>query len=49
MGPSFVYRVRLDSGDVVHCQHNHVTNFELGQRVNVELIADHTIAWYPTQ
>jgi len=49
MGPSFVYRVRLDSGDVVHCQHNHVTDFELGQRVNVELVADHTIAWYPTQ
>jgi iron(III) transport system ATP-binding protein len=49
MGPSFVYRVRLDSGDVVHCQHNHVTDFELGRRVNVELIADHTIAWYPTQ
>ncbi|WP_227130727.1 ABC transporter ATP-binding protein [Halorubellus salinus] len=49
MGPSFVYRVRLESGDVVHCQHNHVTDFELGQRVNVELVADHTIAWYPTQ
>jgi iron(III) transport system ATP-binding protein len=47
MGPSFVYRVRLDSGDVVHCQHNHVTDFELGQRVTVELVADHTIAWYP--
>ena len=49
MGPSFVYRVRLDSGDVVHCQHNHITDFELGQRVNVELVADHTIAWYPTR
>ena len=49
MGPSFVYRVRLDSGDVVHCQHNHVTDFELGQRVHVELVADHTIAWYPTR
>jgi len=49
MGPSFVYRVRMDSGDVVHCQHNHVTDFELGQRVNVELVADHTIAWYPTR
>jgi iron(III) transport system ATP-binding protein len=48
MGPSFVYRVRLDDGDVVHCQHNHVTDFELGQRVNVELVADHTIAWYPS-
>jgi iron(III) transport system ATP-binding protein len=49
MGPSFVYRVRLDSGDVVHCQHNHVTDFELGQRVTVELVADHTIAWYPSR
>jgi iron(III) transport system ATP-binding protein len=49
MGPTFVYRVRMDSGDVVHCQHNHVTDFELGQRVTVDLVADHTIAWYPTR
>ncbi|MFB6105642.1 MAG: ABC transporter ATP-binding protein [Halobacteriaceae archaeon] len=48
-GPAFVYRVELDSGDVVHCQHNHATEFELDQRVRVDLVADHTLAWYPTE
>jgi len=48
-GPSFVYRVELDSGDVVHCQHNHVTDFDIGQRVRVDLVADHTLAWYPAR
>ncbi len=47
-GPSFVYRVELDSGDVVHCQHNHATEFDLDQRVSVDLVADHTLAWYPS-
>ncbi|MFB6188179.1 MAG: ABC transporter ATP-binding protein, partial [Halobacteriaceae archaeon] len=46
-GPSFVYRVALDSGDIVHCQHNHASEFEIGQRVTVDLVADHTLAWYP--
>jgi iron(III) transport system ATP-binding protein len=48
-GPSFVYRVELDGGDVVHCQHNHATEFELDQRVRVDLVADHTLAWYPAE
>ncbi|WP_266077012.1 ABC transporter ATP-binding protein [Haladaptatus caseinilyticus] len=48
-GPSFVYHVELGSGEVVYCQHNHVKDFEIGQPVNVELVADHTLAWYPTQ
>ncbi|WP_394351119.1 ABC transporter ATP-binding protein [Halorubrum sp. CBA1125] len=47
VGPSFVYRVELDSGDVVHCQHNHVEEFDLDQPVAVELTADHPLAWYP--
>ncbi|MFB6107327.1 MAG: ABC transporter ATP-binding protein [Haloplanus sp.] len=46
-GPSFVYAVELDSGDVVHCEHNHASELELGQRVTVDLVADHTLAWYP--
>jgi iron(III) transport system ATP-binding protein len=48
-GPSFVYRVELDSGDVVHCQHNHATEFDLDRRVSVDLVADHTLAWYPAE
>jgi iron(III) transport system ATP-binding protein len=47
-GPSFVYRVELHSGDVVHCMHNHVETFEAGQPVEVDLAADHELAWYPT-
>jgi len=47
VGPSFIYRVDLDSGDTVHCLHNHVEDFELGERVTVDLVADHPLAWYP--
>jgi iron(III) transport system ATP-binding protein len=46
-GPTFVYRVELDSGDVVHCMHNHVEEFDVGQPVRVDLVADHELAWYP--
>ncbi|MFB6205104.1 MAG: ABC transporter ATP-binding protein [Haloglomus sp.] len=46
-GPTFVYRVELDSGDVVHCTHNHVEEFSVGQSVRVDLTADHQLAWYP--
>jgi iron(III) transport system ATP-binding protein len=49
VGPSFIYRVDLDSGDTVHCQHNHVEDFELGERVAVDLVADHPLAWYPRE
>ncbi|WP_137286980.1 ABC transporter ATP-binding protein [Halorussus salinisoli] len=48
-GPSFVYRVELDNGDLVHCQHNHVEELGIGKPVRVELDADHTLAWYPPQ
>jgi len=47
-GPSFIYRVELHSGDVVHCMHNHVETFEAGQPVGVDLVADHELAWYPS-
>ncbi|MFC7185836.1 ABC transporter ATP-binding protein [Halorubrum yunnanense] len=47
VGPSFVYRVELESGDTVHCLHNHVEEFGLNEPVTVELTADHPLAWYP--
>ena len=46
-GPSFVYDVELDSGDLVRCEHNHASEFGLDRRVRVDLVADHTLAWYP--
>ena len=49
VGPSFIYRVDLDNGDTVHCMHNHVEDFDLGERVAVDLVADHPLAWYPRE
>ncbi len=48
-GPAFVYGVELDSGELVHCQHNHAADFDLDQRVRVDLTADHTLAWFPAE
>ncbi|MFC7199459.1 ABC transporter ATP-binding protein [Halospeciosus flavus] len=48
-GPSFVYHVELANGDVVRCLHNHAENFDVGQAVHVDLVADHSLAWYPTE
>ena len=46
-GPIFIYEVELDDGTVVGCQHNHVEDFEVGERVRVELDAGHPLAWFP--
>lgn len=48
-GPTFVYRVELGNGDIVHCQHNHTDEMAIGQPVRVELVADHSLAWYPAR
>ena len=48
-GPSFLYRVELDSGDVVHCEHNHVDEFSLDQDVRVRLAPKHPLAWFPPE
>ncbi|MDY6765061.1 MAG: ABC transporter ATP-binding protein [Halobacteria archaeon] len=48
-GPTFVYRVELENGDIVHCLHNHVERYSLGDTVNVEIVADHPLAWYPPE
>jgi iron(III) transport system ATP-binding protein len=46
-GPAFVYRISLESGEVVRCLHNHVETFEHEQPVTVDIVADHPLAWYP--
>jgi len=48
-GPDFIYRVELDTGEVVRCLHNHAETYEHGQRVAVEIVADHPLAWYPAE
>ncbi len=47
-GPSFVYRVQVETGEVVRCLHNHVEAFEHDQPVGVDIVADHPLAWYPS-
>ncbi|MFB6141227.1 MAG: ABC transporter ATP-binding protein [Halosimplex sp.] len=48
-GPSFVYQVELDGGDVVYCEHNHADDLALDQRVRVDLRVDHPLAWFPAE
>jgi len=48
-GPAFVYRVELSDGNTVHCLHNHTENFEVGEPVTVEIAADHSLSWYPSE
>ena len=48
-GPAFVYDVELDTGEEVHCRHNHAVEFGRGRRVSVDLVADHALAWYPAE
>ncbi|GGL55693.1 ABC transporter ATP-binding protein [Halocalculus aciditolerans] len=46
-GPSFIYHVELANGDRVRCQHNHTESYDVGTAVDLELVADHSLAWYP--
>jgi len=48
-GPSFVYRVELTNGTPVRCLHNHATTFEFGESVGVNILANHSLAWYPAE
>jgi iron(III) transport system ATP-binding protein len=48
-GPSFVYSVELESGDVVYCEHNHADDLDLDQDVRVDLSVDHPLAWFPAE
>jgi iron(III) transport system ATP-binding protein len=47
LGPTVLYRVEIDSGDVIGCMHNHADRVSLGDRVFAHLDADHDLAWFP--
>ena len=49
LGPTVLYRIELDNGDVVECLHNHDERLDLGMRVKVSLHADHELAWFPSE
>ena len=47
LGPTVLYRVEIDSGDVVGCMHNHADKVSLDDPVFVTLDAEHELAWFP--
>ncbi|MFQ3285199.1 ABC transporter ATP-binding protein [Natronomonas sp.] len=47
LGPTVLYRVEIDSGDVVGCMHNHADRVSLDDAVVASLDADHELAWFP--
>ncbi len=47
LGPTVLYRVEIDSGDVVGCMHNHADKVSHDDPVYVTLDADHELAWFP--
>ena len=47
LGPTVLYRVELDSGDTISAMHNHASEVPLDEPVEVELAADHDLAWFP--
>jgi iron(III) transport system ATP-binding protein len=47
LGPTVLYRVELEAGDVVECMHNHTEQFPVGAPVSVAVTADHELAWFP--
>jgi len=47
LGPTVLYRVELEEGDVVECMHNHTEQFPVGAPVDVGVTADHELAWFP--
>ncbi len=48
-GPSYIYHVELDNEDQVRCLHKHDDEYPVGERVSVDLVTEHTLAWYPAE
>jgi iron(III) transport system ATP-binding protein len=49
LGPTVLYRVELENGDVVEAMHNHAERVSLDTPVTVELGATHDLAWFPAE
>ncbi|MFB6085682.1 MAG: ABC transporter ATP-binding protein [Halodesulfurarchaeum sp.] len=45
-GPSFVYHVELDNGDELPCLLDHDDRYPVGERVDVQLVSEHSLAWF---
>ncbi len=47
LGPTILYRVELETGEIVETMHNHSNQIDLNEPVSVELAASHDLAWFP--
>ena len=47
LGPTVLYQMELESGDTLGVMHNHASEVPLDEPVEVELAADHELAWFP--
>ena len=48
LGPTVLYRIELENGEVVELMHNHSDRVSLDTPVRVDLAAAHDLAWFPT-
>jgi hypothetical protein len=49
LGPTFLYEVELETGESVQCMHNHDENIPESGVVDIEINADHELAWFPRE
>jgi len=49
LGPTFLYEVELDTGESIQCMHNHDEDVPNSGPVDLELDADHELAWFPRE
>ena len=49
LGPTFLYQVELDTGESIQCMHNHDENIPDSGPVDLDLDADHELAWFPRE
>lgn len=49
LGPTVLYRVELENGDVVEAMHNHAEQVSLDTPVTVDLAATHALSWFPIE
>jgi iron(III) transport system ATP-binding protein len=49
LGPTFLYQVELDTGESIQCMHNHDEDIPESGPVDLELNADHELAWFPRE
>jgi len=49
LGPTFLYEIELDTGESIQCMHNHDENVPTSGPVDLDLDADHELAWFPRE